>query len=178
MKSVLSSGFDGRAAAAATARISSGVSRCPASSAAAAGASRGWEATAPSTIVPARTTPPSIWSATATPSTGKSKEPRRRSFRYAHRVPAAGGSVNSVRISSGRLARYAIPSSRNRAATGTSRSPSGPQSRAVAPRLQSTGAVSDEDTAQQRGLPGATRQMSPSFFRQKPIAFRHCWVWL
>jgi hypothetical protein len=35
------------------------------------------------------------------------------------------------------------------------------------------GAVSDEDTAQQRGLLGATRQMSPSFFRQNPAAFRH-----
>ena len=43
----------------------------------------------------------------------------------------------------------------------------------VAPRLQSTGAVSDEDTAQQRGLPGATRQISPSFFMQKLTAFRH-----
>ena len=35
------------------------------------------------------------------------------------------------------------------------------------------GAVSDDETAQHRGLLGATRQMSPSFFRQKPAAFRH-----
>jgi hypothetical protein len=30
-----------------------------------------------------------------------------------------------------------------------------------------TGAMSDELTAQQRGLEGATQQMSPSFFMQK-----------
>ena len=30
----------------------------------------------------------------------------------------------------------------------------------------------EDDTAQQRELPGATRQMSPSFFMQKPMAFR------
>jgi hypothetical protein len=33
--------------------------------------------------------------------------------------------------------------------------------------------VSDDETAQHRGLLGATRQISPSFFKQKPIAFRH-----
>jgi len=44
--------------------------------------------------------------------------------------------------------------------------------------LHRTGAVSEDDTAQQRSLPGATRQMSPSFFMQKPIAFRHSNVWL
>ena len=38
--------------------------------------------------------------------------------------------------------------------------------------------VLSDDTAQQRGLPGATRQMSPSFFMQKPIAFRHWKDWL
>ena len=38
------------------------------------------------------------------------------------------------------------------------------------------GAVSDDETAQQRGLLGATRQMSPSFFKQKPAAFRHSYV--
>jgi hypothetical protein len=43
----------------------------------------------------------------------------------------------------------------------------------VAPRAIATGAVSDDETAQQRGLPGATRQMSPSFLRQKPADFRH-----
>ena len=41
-----------------------------------------------------------------------------------------------------------------------------------------TGALSDEDTAQQRGELRATRQMSPSFFRQKPTALRHACVWL
>ncbi len=53
------------------------------------------------------------------------------------------------------------------------RRPAGPASRTVAPRLHSTGAVSEDDTAQQRGLPGATRQISPSFFMQKLTAFRH-----
>src|SRR5207302_1657996 len=49
--------------------------------------------------------------ATATPSTGKSNEPRRRSFKYTERQPSAGGSWMSATISSGRLARYSIPSS-------------------------------------------------------------------
>jgi hypothetical protein len=40
------------------------------------------------------------------------------------------------------------------------------------------GAVSDDDTAQQRGLLGATRQITPSFFMQKPIDSRHSKVWL
>ena len=56
---------------------------------------------------------------------------------------------------------------------GMSRSPLGPASLTWAPRLQSMGAVSEEDTAQQRELPGATRQMSPSFFMQKSTALRH-----
>ena len=46
-------------------------------------------------------------------------------------------------------------------------------SRTRAPRAHNTGAVSEEDTAQHRELPGATRQMSPSFFMQNPIALRH-----
>ena len=66
-----------------------------------------------------------------------------------------------------------MPSSRYSAATGASRSPSSPASTTVAPSAIAIGAVSDEDTAQQRGLLGATRQMSPSFLMQKPIAFRH-----
>jgi len=53
------------------------------------------------------------------------------------------------------------------------RSPPAPTSRTRAPSAHSTGAVSDDDTAQHRELPGATRQMSPSFFMQKPIALRH-----
>ena len=36
-----------------------------------------------------------------------------------------------------------------------------------------TGATSDELTAQQRGLEGATQQIWPSFFMQKSIALRH-----
>ena len=56
---------------------------------------------------------------------------------------------------------------------GMTRSPFGPTNLTFAPRLQSTGAVSEEDTAQQRWLPGATRQISPSFFMQKLTAFRH-----
>ena len=58
------------------------------------------------------------------------------------------------------------------------RLPSIPVSSTVAPRAIAIGAVSELDTAQQRELPGATRQMSPSFFKQKPIAFRHSKVWL
>jgi hypothetical protein len=71
-----------------------------------------------------------------------------------------------------------MPSSLKSWATGIVRSPEGPTRRTRAPTLHSAGAVSDDDTAQQRGLDGATRQMSPSFFMQKPIAFRHSYVWL
>ena len=53
------------------------------------------------------------------------------------------------------------------------RSPSGPASTTRASSATSTGAVSVDDTAQQRGLDGATQQVSPSFFMQKSIAFRH-----
>ena len=38
--------------------------------------------------------------------------------------------------------------------------------------------MSEDETAQQRELPGATRQMSPSFFMQKPIDRRHSYDWL
>src|SRR5205085_4049318 len=99
-------------------------------------------------------------------------------FMYAERHPSAGGSVSSVTISFGCFAKYWMPSSRYSIATGMTRSPVGPTSRTFAPRLQATGAVSDDDTAQHRGLPGATRQISPSFFMQKPIAFRHGKLWL
>src|SRR6267378_3965497 len=111
VKSVLSSGFAGPAAASAARVMLSEVRRCPTSAVAAAAASRGVEATAPSTTRASRTTSPSRRSATATPSTGKSNEPRRRNFRYTESQPSAGGSASSVRISSGRLARYAMPSS-------------------------------------------------------------------
>ena len=59
-----------------------------------------------------------------------------------------------------------MPSSRYSADTGSSRSWSVPASTTVAPSAIAMGAVSDELTAQQRGLLGATRQMSPSFLRQ------------
>ena len=58
------------------------------------------------------------------------------------------------------------------------RSPFGPASVSWAPIAHRTGAVSEDDTAQQRELLGATRQMSPSFFMQKPIDFRHSKDWL
>ena len=85
---------------------------------------------------------------------------------------------SSVRISSGALPRYSMPSSRKSPDTGIRRSPRGPTRVTCAPSAQRTGAVSDEETAQQRALPGATRQMSPSFFMQKPIARRHSYDWL
>ena len=69
-----------------------------------------------------------------------------------------------------------MPSFRYRSRTGTSRSPCGPASTTLAPSAIATGAVSDDETAQQRGLLGATRQMSPSFFMQKPIDRRHSYV--
>src|SRR5712691_3604617 len=51
VRSVLSSGLEGREAASATRAMSSGLSRCPTRrSAAASGAGRGWEATAPRVI--------------------------------------------------------------------------------------------------------------------------------
>src|SRR5262249_4503250 len=105
VKSVLSSGFAGPAAASAARVIVSDVSRSPTSAAAAAGASRGVDATAPRTMRAARTPSPSRRRATATPRTGKSNEPRRRSFRYTESQPSAAGSTSAVRISSRRLAR-------------------------------------------------------------------------
>ena len=38
--------------------------------------------------------------------------------------------------------------------------------------------VSADCTARHRGEPGATQQISPSFFMQKSIACRHSYVWL
>jgi hypothetical protein len=59
-----------------------------------------------------------------------------------------------------------MPSSLYSASTGSSRSPAAPASTTVAQSAMATGAVSEEDTAQQRGLLGATRQICPSFFMQ------------
>src|SRR5512145_1190848 len=81
VRSVLSSGRAGPAAASAAASITSPVSRWPTSAAAAFGASRGSEATAPSTMRASRTTSPSSRTAAATPRIGKSNAPRRRSLR-------------------------------------------------------------------------------------------------
>ena len=46
------------------------------------------------------------------------------------------------------------------------RSPAAERRVTSAPSAQSTGAVSVEVTAQQREEPGATQQISPSFFMQ------------
>ena len=43
----------------------------------------------------------------------------------------------------------------------------------LAPSAISAGAVSVEDTARHFGLEVATQHVSPSFFMQKSIAFRH-----
>jgi hypothetical protein len=53
------------------------------------------------------------------------------------------------------------------------RSPSGPASTTRALSATITGTRSLDCTAQQRGLEGATQQVSPSFFMQKLMAFRH-----
>jgi len=58
------------------------------------------------------------------------------------------------------------------------RSPWGPTSFSSAPRAIAAGAASVDEIAQQRALPGATRQMSPSFFMQNPMDFRQWYVWL
>ena len=80
--------------------------------------------------------------------------------------------MTSVRISSGAFLRYAIPSSLYNSRAAMTRSPFTPSSRTLASSAMVTGAVSVDDAAQQRGEPGATRQMSPSFFMQKPMDFR------
>jgi hypothetical protein len=37
--------------------------------------------------------------------------------------------------------------------------------------------VSVEETARHRRLAGATQQVTPSFFMQNEMAFRHSWLW-
>src|SRR5213078_2818581 len=111
--------------------------------------------------------PASSRARTATPSTGKSNEPRRRSLTYAERSPSAGGGTwTEVKISSRRRVRYAMPSSANSSLAGMRRSPAVDASVTSAPSAHRTGAVSDDDTAQHRGELGATQQVSPSFFMQ------------
>ena len=58
------------------------------------------------------------------------------------------------------------------------RSPFGPTSVTSAPRATITGAVSEDESAQHLSLPGATKQIVPSFFIQKPIDARQNSVWL
>ena len=70
-----------------------------------------------------------------------------------------------------------MPSSAKRSATGRRRSPSRETSVTSAPIAHSTGAVSEEETAQHLLDPGATQHTSPSRFRQKPMERRHSWVW-
>ena len=86
--------------------MSSSVIRRPASAAAAAGTSIGRDATAPSTIRAASTVPSArIFAAAATDNTGKSNEPRRRSFQYVLRHPSRGGRCTAARTSAGCLVR-------------------------------------------------------------------------
>ena len=80
-KSVLSIGLAGLAAASAACAITLVGQRLADERAAAAVASIGRDATAPSTMRASSTVPSSaIFTAAATDSTGKSNEPRRRSF--------------------------------------------------------------------------------------------------
>ena len=66
-----------------------------------------------------------------------------------------------------------MPSFLYRSASATSRSPWAETSRTLAPSEISAGAQSVDEVATQRLLAVATQQVSPSFFRQKSIAFRH-----
>src|SRR6266446_5331779 len=96
VRSALSRGLAGFAASSAAAWITSWSSRLPARNSPAAVASRGWEATALSTMRQESTTSPSSSTATAAPAIGKSIEPRRLSFTYALLVRAATGSRISM----------------------------------------------------------------------------------
>src|SRR5882724_6215033 len=103
----------------------------------------------------------SIQTVAAAERTAKSIEPRRRSFQKAERQAVASLSLErrtSERISSGRLARYWMPSSRKRSSTGIARSPSFETSVTRAPKAQSMGAESEAAWARQRDEPGATQQ--------------------
>ena len=84
----------------------------------------GWEPTPPRMILACSTVPsPAIRRQVATPRTGKSNVPRRRSFQYVARQPFVGGRWISVSSSSGRLLRWRIPSSLYSSAAESSLSP-------------------------------------------------------
>src|SRR5207237_1252458 len=105
-KSVLSIGFAGRYAASAAAHIAASDRAVPASAAPASGTSCGQLATPPSTILASTTRSPlpapcSHLVHAATPSTGKSNDPRRRSLWYTASQPSGAGSCTVARISSG-----------------------------------------------------------------------------
>src|SRR6266550_2563709 len=148
-KSVLSRGLAMRAARVAALAIDSSSSGPPTSDLAASAARSGRHATEPTTMRASRTMSFEDNSrAAATDKTGKSKEPRRRSFQYV----------------------LFQPSQESRSTSG---SPARETKRTRAPRAINAGAVSEEETARHFLLPGATQQMSPSFFRQNPMDFRH-----
>src|SRR5437879_13326477 len=132
----------------------------------------GDEPTAPSTRRASSTTPSETLTAAATPRIGKSNEPRRRSFSYIMRQPSEAGNSIEERISSGRRVRYRMPSSRKKSPAETVRSPLALTSFNAARKATATGAVSELETAQQRGLFGATQQIAPSFFMQKSMLLR------
>src|SRR5258708_38795277 len=111
--------------------------------------------------------------AAATDSTGKSNEPRRRNFQYVLFQPCRESSSTSARISLGLRRMYSRPSLLYSSASGTSRSSERETNRTRAPSAISAGAVSVEEMAKHFGLPGATQQVVPSFFKQKSMDFRH-----
>src|SRR5205814_9543189 len=91
-KSVLSIGRAGTLASSAASAITSSLGRRPTRYAAAADASIGRDATAPNTRRAASMVPSgAIFADPATDSTGKSNEPRRRSFQYVLRHPIKDG---------------------------------------------------------------------------------------
>ena len=53
-----------------------------------------------------------------------------------------------------------------------------PSGRVLVSRNKDYPVVSFDGSSERWAVLGATRQMSPSFFMQKPIAFRHSYVWL
>src|SRR4051812_17787458 len=111
-KSVLSRGLADGYAAAAASLMECSLSGFPMIARSDPAAAIGYEPTPPRTILASSTVPSLVVrNHVATPSTGKSNEPRRRSFQYVARQPLVGGRRISVSSSSGRLFRYLIPSS-------------------------------------------------------------------